>query len=50
MHRLSRQALPASIDWRTNNGKSIVTPVKDQGHCGDCYAFASVVLTFECGL
>merc|ERR1712080_271885 len=39
--RRQAEALPESFDWRNKEGVNFVPPIRNQGHCGSCYAFGS---------
>jgi C1A family cysteine protease len=38
---LSSKTYPESLDWRNYNGHAYIGPVRNQGNCGDCYAYGA---------
>ncbi|CAL1287405.1 unnamed protein product [Larinioides sclopetarius] len=35
-------SLPEEFDWRNKSGVNYVSPIRNQGGCGSCYAFSSM--------
>jgi len=38
---MGRRMLPTAFDWRNVAGHTYIGPVRNQGSCGSCYAFAA---------
>lgn len=41
-HVQCADALPSQFDWRNVGGNNFVSPIRNQGACGACYAFSAV--------
>eukprot|EP00931_Biecheleriopsis_adriatica_P015731 TRINITY_DN11854_c0_g1_i3.p1 TRINITY_DN11854_c0_g1~~TRINITY_DN11854_c0_g1_i3.p1 ORF type:complete len:418 (-),score=74.20 TRINITY_DN11854_c0_g1_i3:103-1356(-) len=39
-HEVDIDALPSMVDWRTHQ-PPVITPARDQGNCGDCWAISA---------
>jgi cathepsin C len=42
--RVASKDIPKFFDWRNVSGQNFVSPVRNQGGCGSCYAFAATAM------